>query len=128
MSIGRILDGKGERLTKTRLARDPSPVSIPRGGNATAEASITRPWQPDPPNNSAPCGIRRESANGTSRESICCRVLRSALRFADVILSLPPSAFHNCDSPQLASDHRQNRSNYQFVTGYSSLGIAPTRI
>ena len=66
MSIGRILDGKGERLTKTRLCRDQSPVSIPMDGNATAEASITRQWQPDSPKNSAPSGIRRKSANGTS--------------------------------------------------------------
>ena len=115
MSIGRILDDKGERLTKTRLCRDASPVSIPMDGNATAEASITRPWQPDSPMNSAPCSIRRKSANGTSSETICCFVLLSALRLADLILSLPPSAFRNCDSPQLASGHRQNRSKYQFA-------------
>src|ERR1017187_6042550 len=88
MSIGRILDGKGERLTKTRLCRDPSPVSIPMDGNATAEVSITRPWQPDSPMNSAPCSIRRKSANGTSSETICCFVLLSAPRLADLILSL----------------------------------------
>jgi hypothetical protein len=54
MRIARILDDKGERLTKTRLCRDASPVSIPMDGNATAEASITRQWQPDSPKNSAP--------------------------------------------------------------------------
>ena len=84
-------------------------------GNATAEASITRPWQPDSPKTRAPCGIRRTSANGTSSETICCFVLLSAPRLADLILSLPPSAFRNCDSPQLASGHRQNRSKYQFA-------------
>jgi hypothetical protein len=30
------------------------PVSIPMHGNAPAEASITRQWQPDSPKNSAP--------------------------------------------------------------------------
>jgi hypothetical protein len=42
-------------------------------------------------------------------------VLLSAPRLADLTLSLPPSAFRNCDSPQLASGHRQNRSKYQFA-------------
>jgi len=115
MSIGRILDCKGARLTRTRLCRDPSPVSIPMDGNATAEASITHQRQPDSPKNSAPWGIRRKSANGTSSETTCCFVLLSASRLADLILSLPPSAFRNCDFPQLASGHRQNRSKYQFA-------------
>jgi hypothetical protein len=38
-------------------------------------------------------------------------------RLADLILSLPPSAFRNCDPPHLASGHRQNRSTYQFAIG-----------
>jgi hypothetical protein len=42
-------------------------------------------------------------------------VVLSAPRLADLILSLPPSAFRNSDSPQLASGHRQNRSTYQFA-------------
>jgi hypothetical protein len=84
-------------------------------GNATAEASITHQRQPDSPKNSAPWGVRRKSANGTSSETICCLVLLSAPRLADLILSLPPSAFRNCDFPQLASGHRQNRSKYQFA-------------
>ena len=41
MRIARILDWKGEPLTKTRLCRDQSPSSIPIDGNATVEASIT---------------------------------------------------------------------------------------
>jgi len=98
MSIGRILDCKGARLTRTRLCRDPSPVSIPMDGNATAEASITRQWQPDSPKNSAPSEIRRKSAKGTSSETICCLVLLSAPRF-DLTLSLPPNGFRNCNSP-----------------------------
>ena len=72
MSIARILDWKGERLTKTRLCRDQSPASIPMDGNATAEASITPQGLPDSPKTCAPCGTRRTSANDTSNETSRC--------------------------------------------------------
>ena len=114
MSIGRIRDCQGERLTQTRQCRDQSSVSIPMDGKATAEASITRQGQADSPKKSARCGIQRKSANGTSRETICCFVVLSAPRLADLSLSLPPSAFRSSDSAQLASGQGQNRSTYPF--------------
>jgi tetratricopeptide (TPR) repeat protein len=44
-------------------------------------------------------------------------------RLADLILSLPPSAFRNCAAPHLDSGQRQNLSKYQFATD-NHLGIA----
>src|SRR5580765_7177983 len=49
MSIACILGGTGKRRTKTHACHDRSPTSIPMGGNATAEAFITRQWLPDFP-------------------------------------------------------------------------------
>jgi hypothetical protein len=89
---------QGRTPDRATPCRDLSPVSIPMAGNAIAEASITHPWPPDSPKNSAPGGIRRKSANRTPTGNICCFVLLSAPRLADLILSLPPSAFRY-DSP-----------------------------
>ena len=86
------------------------------GRNFNRGRWVHRTDTPDSPKNSAPSDIRRKSAKGTSSETICCLVLLSAPRLADLILSLPPSGFRNCDSPQLASGHRQNRSKYKFAT------------
>ena len=79
---------QGRMPDQATPCRDLSPVSIPMAGNAIAEASITHPRPPDSPKNSAPGGIRRKSANRTSTGTICCFVLLSAPRLADLILSL----------------------------------------
>ena len=63
-------------------------------------------------------------ANGTSSETICCFVVLSAPRLADLILSLPPSAFRNSDSLQLASGQGRNRSTYQFSIDTMLAGFA----
>ena len=70
--IARILPWKGEHLTKTRLCRVQSPISIPMDGKATVEASITHQWLPDSPKTRAPRSIQRTSTNCTANEPRRC--------------------------------------------------------
>src|SRR5207244_10369303 len=70
--IAPMLHCKDERLTKTRLCRDPSPISVPMDGKATVEASITHQGLPDSPKTRAPRSIQRTSTNCTANEPSRC--------------------------------------------------------
>jgi len=101
--IARILHWKGERLTKMRLCRFQSPVSIPMDGNPTVEVSITHRSLPDSPKKHDPLSVRRAASDCTSNGNQLMFVLVNAARLADLILSLPPTALRQRDSPHLGS-------------------------
>jgi len=108
-----MLGGTGERRTKTHACHDRSPTSIPMGGNATAEAFITRQWLPDFPKlllTVAPRG--HWQANRSSMKPFAIGAARLAALGFTVSGCIP--------QPWLASagprGYRRNQSKYQFAT------------